>query len=509
VDGQLQVFNGTFAPSLSTWDPQAQTWNHETFGDWGVSNSGTRGRVAVLGSKVYLTQMQNGNFIICFDQETNAVVRLQVPGRPQDVVIGQDGFLHVLSSDRYVDTYNPANLSFVKRVDLSPILGTTTRTGIAVDRESNIFVVDFDAQISKVSRTGEVIATLVAEPAVGRNFWDVDLDGNGNVIAGLDSNHIFVADSNLSSYYEIVLPLTLENAFVTFVNKANVQPRFPGDYFGTDRNDSIHVDLESQTVTINGEPNLIPEGSGLVRVFGGLGSRDHITFSGSPDLSEFAVLDTGFGRMMVEDEASTLFRALQFRDLHFVATDESDSALLVDSPADDVLEISPFEAELSDGTRSVSATAVSQLFAVSFFGDDAANYVGTVGTDQIYCDLDDLFVSATNGNTRMVMRNFRSFFARGLLSDQTDSVVVRGSADTDYLYSREDFTTIFNEQFDYSFASFEQLNAYSDNQSFDRATLIKTPASRFRESADWKQMVGPGFRNSVFQFDQVDVIETP
>src|SRR5438309_1478852 len=55
-NGNIEVFNGTAQPFLSTYDPLSGTWQHQTFPGWssiggGLSNSG----IAAYRNYVYVT----------------------------------------------------------------------------------------------------------------------------------------------------------------------------------------------------------------------------------------------------------------------------------------------------------------------------------------------------------------------------------------------------------------------------------------------------------------------
>jgi hypothetical protein len=512
--GQLQVFNGTFEPWLSTWDIEGQSWSHRRFNNWGVANNGTYGGIATWNSTVFLSNMlRNPTGVLAYDTATESVTRFATGIEPNDLTVGFDGFLYTLSPGgspmgRFIDVFNPANLSFVKQIPLTPIFGHRANRALAVDAESNIYIINWEGEIRKVDPQGNVIASIrVSRPELSPDLYDIDLDGFGNVIVGDRSGNVIITDTDLSTVRSFRVPGVTSGVFVGFVTSNKVKTRHPGDFYGTDRDDEFEVDLEQGSVTVNGDTYSVQENVKLIRFFGG-GGGDTVICRSSTAETEFAILDLETGRMNVDSNNKTVFRAFQFEKQEFVGSNSSDSALLVDSKTQDSLFASPGETYLtqgSNGGKRITASDVDAVYATSFHDEDSAVYKGTHQSEQLYCDLESLTVRAISGDSLVVMRDFKSFHANGFINAE-DSTVIRTSSGTDYLYAKENFCAAFNMLFDYSFATFEKVNVYGDDTSSDRATLIKTPNTRIRESENWKQAVGPGFRNTVVNFGRVDFV---
>ena len=57
-NGDLQLFNGTFSPLLSTYHAATGTWTSRTATNWSTANNVTYGGVAAFGNFVFVTDMQ-------------------------------------------------------------------------------------------------------------------------------------------------------------------------------------------------------------------------------------------------------------------------------------------------------------------------------------------------------------------------------------------------------------------------------------------------------------------
>jgi len=153
--GNVDIFNGTFTPYLSTYFPATQTWSHKTTSGWSTINNATYGGVATFNNFVFVTDMA------VFGQPLNGMIRFDNSGGPAtlfagghdfiDLTIGLDGLLYGLTDDQpnQVYVFNPQALAPVRNFALTDPSASDTRS-IAVDASGNILGATLGGELGQI-----------------------------------------------------------------------------------------------------------------------------------------------------------------------------------------------------------------------------------------------------------------------------------------------------------------------------------------------------------------------
>lgn len=196
VQGRAQVYNGTFDPRLSTFDPAAGTWEHRTLDGWSCINNTTYGGIVATDLAVLVTdQMTFGP-----GQLPEGIVRFPLAGGPGDrpvtakdyidLALGLDGLLYALDAGhatdgRYVDVYDSGSLARLRTITLP--FGTEIRA-IAVDASGTIYGAGWNSVIYRFTPAG-AIAASVPVTALGARYSglnDIDVSPDGKLFVGCD-----------------------------------------------------------------------------------------------------------------------------------------------------------------------------------------------------------------------------------------------------------------------------------------------------------------------------------
>lgn len=184
--GNVQIYNGTFEPALTTLDPRSGSCTHRWFPGWDTINNVSYGGLATMGGRVYATDMttygepgSEARGIVVFDRVAGTAARPVENTDYQDLAIGLDRKLYVLPyGSSTVDVYSPSTMALSRTVSLH---GSADPRGIAVDRDGTLFVADWDGSIAKFDANGN----LVSKVQTGAfNLNDIDVAEDGTIVAG-------------------------------------------------------------------------------------------------------------------------------------------------------------------------------------------------------------------------------------------------------------------------------------------------------------------------------------
>lgn len=227
-DGVLHVFNGTFSPYMSTYDPLTGAWDHRTHPGFSIANNGSYGGIDALGSRVFVTDGLTNPGVIMFDVASGQVQGFAQGVDAIDLTLGLDGLLYVLSPSgspggRIVDVFDPDTYAFVRSLNLADIFGWTEHRSIAVDHNGDIFIADWDGEIHRVSAAGQLIATITPECQWSGSpsycsFNDIAISADGQLALGSRFGEIIVTDVDFASVTRF--QVGDRGAFVEFVPAA-------------------------------------------------------------------------------------------------------------------------------------------------------------------------------------------------------------------------------------------------------------------------------------------------
>lgn len=226
-EGRILVYNGTFDPFLSTYDPSAGTWSHETHAGWSTENATYYGGIANLDLFVFVTDMNtfgdSESGVIRFDRSGGVTIRFHAGGlspNPRDLTLGLDGLLYVrrttLGPD--IDIYDPTTLQFLGGIDLLPF------TDLAVNADGEIFTISiFDGTIRHYDANQTLLKTIV--PTCGQSICapaDIDISPGGTIAIGGRFGDVLLTDESLSIQSSFRVGSQL--AFVAFAAESRIIP---------------------------------------------------------------------------------------------------------------------------------------------------------------------------------------------------------------------------------------------------------------------------------------------
>ena len=297
---KLQIYNGTFEPRLSTFDPHfvpttgqvigfGTPTPHKKFEGWSTANNVTFGGITAFGNFVYATDDNtnddtagenfddlNGNgkhddgesFVDAnnngqYDDASRGIVRYNIAtgvferfhsdqGEIIDIAVGLDGLLYTLGPvgapiGTVVHKYHP--------VSMAP-LGTLTlpanHRAIAVDADGAIFAVN--PEIHRYDANGvlqdEIIANgdihyffaLPDDDRIG-GLADIDIDQDGRLLIASHDGHILMSDRDFTSIFAFQTRESDGHNFAAFVSPSRGLPKANWDAFTVDE-DSTDNELE-------------------------------------------------------------------------------------------------------------------------------------------------------------------------------------------------------------------------------------------------------------------------
>ena len=224
-DGKISVYNGTFEPVMSTYDPTADSWQH-TEGDFSTVNNGSYGGIDVFEDTVFVTDQRTSGSpnqgIVAFN--SSGEHRFATDISPIDLSVGLNGLLYALTpggspSGRVVNVYDTITFNLVDSYDLTSIFGWTEHRAVAVDAQGDLYIADWDGEVHHVSKDGVLIDTV--KPIcdwLGReiqcNFIDIDVSQDGLIALGSRFGEVFVTDTSFS--YINTFDVGDDNIFVEF-----------------------------------------------------------------------------------------------------------------------------------------------------------------------------------------------------------------------------------------------------------------------------------------------------
>ncbi len=202
-NGLVHIYNGTFDPQLTTYDPSTTNFTDITAPGWSTVNNLTYGGISTFGQYVFVTDMRtfgDGGLdelqgIVRFDLTDSSSERFSEAAEYIDLTIGLDGLLYGLRGDEdTVDKFDPSSLESLGRIDLA-----RDNRSIAVNADGEIFGGSFDDNIYHFDSNGALINEV--DPGL-QSIADIDVASDGTVIAGTSSglaNAVIVTNEALDS----------------------------------------------------------------------------------------------------------------------------------------------------------------------------------------------------------------------------------------------------------------------------------------------------------------------
>jgi hypothetical protein len=190
-DGTLAIFNGTFHPYMTVWNPTDNSFTSDTLSGW-VSDG--NGAIATLKNFVFVADNSNPtgstSGVVRFDRSSPGTAQRFHSIYPYDLAIGLDGLLYVLGVDeKTVEVFDPQTMTPLRTLALPRQIFSITANadGDIIGAYNMGGLVEFDP-------LGNLL-TLV--PGLG--LGDVVLGSDGAVLGQtIFPQEVFLADQNLT-----------------------------------------------------------------------------------------------------------------------------------------------------------------------------------------------------------------------------------------------------------------------------------------------------------------------
>lgn len=201
---EVQVYNGTFTPYLSTLDPVASTWSHQTFAGWSTQGNVTYGGIAIKGSYVFVTDMVTTGLgspegVIRFESGGSTTRFLTTVG-PKDLNVGLNGLLYVLNEGSdVVYILDPVTMSQQQSFNLDFTIGNGDYRSIAANATGQLFAVTYSGALHKTDTSGNSLLSVNLVGTLSGNVTDVDVSDSGMVVVGDTGGGVTVTDESFAS----------------------------------------------------------------------------------------------------------------------------------------------------------------------------------------------------------------------------------------------------------------------------------------------------------------------
>ncbi len=242
AQGNVRIFNGTFAPRLSTYDSRAAGFipDDVQFAGWSTADLPTFGGIASYRNYLYATdtktqddaRTQRG--IVRYNLATETFERFHSQhGDIIDLNIGLDGLLYTLGpAEKPIGTvvrqYHPVTMELLKTISLP-----ANHRAIAVDANGDIFAANPDIQrytVDSVTNAGVPAGAPLSDHGLGE-LGDIDLDAEGRLLAAFTNGHILLTDRTFTGVATFLTRASDGMNFAAFVSPARPMPSARWDSF--------------------------------------------------------------------------------------------------------------------------------------------------------------------------------------------------------------------------------------------------------------------------------------
>ncbi len=277
--GSYYIYNGTFSPYLTVYEPDAGSWEHFTFSGWSTVNNGSYGGIAIDDNYVHLTDMWTANNgtpsgLVRFDTTDFSAERYASGREYIDITRGLNGYLYAVRNGGTnaggwtVDVYDlEGSCGQINTITL----GHEVR-GIAVNAEGEIFGADLSDFIYHFRSDGVILNSV---DSGGADLTDIDIASDGTLVIGERFGRVILTDETLNTPTTIVdiddgtfvafasTPVRggshqvflADQAIVTGIDFGNYAGASLGDWVWADQNqngiqDNDEIGLEGVTVNL-------------------------------------------------------------------------------------------------------------------------------------------------------------------------------------------------------------------------------------------------------------------
>lgn len=222
-DGNVQIFNGTSAPYLTTLNPATGVFTNHS-GDFSSAGNVSHGGVAIAGNYVFVSNENiNGNAnygVLRFNTANNYSSAGLLPGeQSEQVSMGFDGLLYVLNGNESqgwpgVEVYNPQTMSLVRTI----VFTNNDIRDVAATANGTMYAAGWNGTIYEYNTQGNIIGSLAT--GLG-NLDDISLSSAGQIAVCTDAGKVGLTDTSLDPLSSFAVP---DGQFVAFTNSADASP---------------------------------------------------------------------------------------------------------------------------------------------------------------------------------------------------------------------------------------------------------------------------------------------
>ena len=259
--GNIYVFNGTFTPTLATYNAVAGMWSQQTYPYWNTVSNGTYGGLAYLNGYVYASDntlgtdpQQGSSGIVRFNIANNSAARFFDGYQLISLNLGPDGLIYALNGEATVFVIQPTTMTLVRTVQLRY---SDDVRGVAVSATGDIFAANLGNSISHYTSSGQ----WLADYNTGHYSIGIDISPEGIVAVGTNNGLIYEMTTAFTNV-RIIDTGTGSDTFVRFgqTPQPNQPPVAQNDSYQITRNvpfdsaTSAVPDLLSNDSDIDGRP---------------------------------------------------------------------------------------------------------------------------------------------------------------------------------------------------------------------------------------------------------------
>lgn len=273
--GLVHVYNGTFRPWISTWDPVADSWSHLRVPGLSTAGYAAGGGICASGDYLYATDVSVASSpdrgLVQVSLRDGTVTRFAADRDYDDIDIGPGGLLYGLDHNQgQVRVFDPLTLAQVGYIPLPAFC-----TSIVVAPDGTLFGATYSGGgLRHIGRDGSLLAVVGTGNCA---MTSIDRFASGVIIATGFCGRVFVTDEGLHTPDQFTadpyggevaaIPLSLGNQAPDCSGAtASVHDLWPPDH------DLVPVEILSVTdpdgdpvsVTVTGvtqdEPPLAPGG---------------------------------------------------------------------------------------------------------------------------------------------------------------------------------------------------------------------------------------------------------
>jgi hypothetical protein len=204
-NGQIQLYNGTFSPTLTQYNQATTSFGSQSFAGWSTVNNITYGGIATIGRYVFVTDMQTSgdgspSGVVRFDLGGGPTVRFATDLNPIDLNVGLDGRLYVLNEDgvsaggNRIEVFDPTSMDYIREIILP-----NEQRAIAVDANGDIYGAERDpsGMINHFDSDGLLLKSIAGFGGES----DIDINSDGGLVVASHGGELLVTTTQLDSAF--------------------------------------------------------------------------------------------------------------------------------------------------------------------------------------------------------------------------------------------------------------------------------------------------------------------